>query len=285
MMPRGAAKPPRLPKKEAKAPLLGDRQTSMKQFLARPAPPPVALDTEAGAWPSASAQSEQQYRAGPPHTAAAPRAMPAVSAAAPPAAPLAAPPAAPPPPPLATTLNDEQRQAVEEGDGLVSVEAGPGSGKTRVIVARVLHLLQRRGVPPARVLALTFSSRAAAEMAQRVRVALAGGGGGEGGGGGGSGGGGGGGLLPRICTFHSLCAWLLRRHGEAVGVAADFTVLSEAPRYLPLHAPLPIHPKQAAQAQLLHQPRARQLFVAPRRRPKRSSCARASPSSHPKRRL
>ena len=90
---------------------------------------------------------------------------------------------------------------MEEGDGLVSVEAGPGSGKTRVIVARLLHLLQRRGVPASRVLALTFSSKAAAEMAQRVQAALAGGKGG-----GGSG-------LPRICTFHSLCAWLLHRHG------------------------------------------------------------------------
>ena len=101
---------------------------------------------------------------------------------------------------------------MEEGDGLVSVEAGPGSGKTRVIVARVLHLLQRRGVPAGRILALTFSTKAATEMAQRVRAALAGGGGGG---------------LPRICTFHSLCAWLLHRHGEAVGVASDFTVLSE----------------------------------------------------------
>ena len=105
---------------------------------------------------------------------------------------------------------------MEEGDGLVSVEAGPGSGKTRVIVARVLHLLQRCGVPAGRILALTFSSKAATEMAQRVRAALAGGGGGGGGG------------LPRICTFHSLCAWLLHTHGTAVGVATDYSVMSEA---------------------------------------------------------
>ena len=58
-----------------------------------------------------------------------------------------------------------------DGDGLVSVTAGPGSGKTRVIVARIVHLLQVQQVPASRLLGLTFSNKAAAEMAQRVRGA------------------------------------------------------------------------------------------------------------------
>ena len=146
----------------------------MKQFLTRPAPPPAASDAKAGARPTVSVQSEQEHGDGPPSTAVASRAPHTIATAASPAAKPAAaalqakappptlppPPPLPPPSPLATALNDEQRHAVEEGDGLVSVEAGPGSGKTRVLVARVLHLLRRRGVPAERILALTFSSKA-----------------------------------------------------------------------------------------------------------------------------
>ena len=164
------------PKKRAKAPPLSACQPSMKQFLTRPAPPPAASDAKADARPLVSVQSEQEHGDGPlptsvasraPHTIAIARSPAAKPAAAalqaklpPPTLPPPPPPPLPPPSSLATALNDEQRHAVEEGDGLVSVEAGPGSGKTRVLVARVLHLLRWRGVPAEQILALTFSSKA-----------------------------------------------------------------------------------------------------------------------------
>src|SRR5208283_6135476 len=63
-------------------------------------------------------------------------------------------------------LNDEQKRAVTEGDGAVLVVAGPGSGKTRTIISRICHQLDK-GVPPERILLLTFTNKAAAEMKRR----------------------------------------------------------------------------------------------------------------------
>ena len=120
---------------------------------------------------------------------------------------------------LLAGLNDEQREVVQRGDGLVAVQAGPGSGKTRVIVARVLHLLQKKGAHPKAVLALTFSKKAAAEMAERLKAAA---------GGNGGGGGGGSSSLPTVQTFHAFCASLLRSHGSAVGVTPGFRIAGEA---------------------------------------------------------
>ena len=119
---------------------------------------------------------------------------------------------------LLAGLNDEQREVVQRGDGLVAVQAGPGSGKTRVIVARVLHLLQKKGAHPRAVLALTFSKKAAAEMAERLKAAA---------GGNGGGGGGGSSSLPTVKPF-TFCASLLRSHGSAVGVAPGFRIAGEA---------------------------------------------------------
>lgn len=80
-----------------------------------------------------------------------------------------------------------------------------GSGKTRVIAARVLHLCSSAGVSPADIVALTFTRRAAAELQQRARTAL-----GEPGA-----------ARLRVCTFHTLCAALLRAHGAACLAAGD----------------------------------------------------------------
>ena len=96
-------------------------------------------------------------------------------------------------------LNPEQRKAVEHGEGPLLVIAGPGSGKTRVITQRIVHLLENvPGLRPENILALTFTDKAAGEMRSRV-----------------------GRLLPRldtspqISTFHSFCyGVLLRRHFE-----------------------------------------------------------------------
>lgn len=96
------------------------------------------------------------------------------------------------------------------------VLAGPGTGKTFVIQQRVLHLVRERGVRPEEVLCLTFTERAAEEMAGRIRGALA-----QGGVSG----------APTVSTFHAFCQELLRRHALAADVPRNFRVLS-GPRLL-----------------------------------------------------
>ena len=105
-------------------------------------------------------------------------------------------------------LNSEQRLVAEHGNGFCAVEAGPGSGKTRVITTRIAHL-HHSGVPAWRVLGLTFSRKAAAEMATRLGMAGRSGG-------------------SMISTFHSFCAWVLRKEGTVVGVQSNFRLLDEA---------------------------------------------------------
>jgi DNA helicase-2/ATP-dependent DNA helicase PcrA len=92
-------------------------------------------------------------------------------------------------------LNPEQRQAVEHGEGPLLIVAGPGSGKTRVITERIVHLVQNfPGLQPENILAVTFTDKAAAEMKRRVREALPDA---E--------------TAPHISTFHAFCYEVLRR--------------------------------------------------------------------------
>ncbi len=102
-------------------------------------------------------------------------------------------------------LNDAQKDAVLSTDGPISVLAGAGSGKTRVLTTRIYHLI-RSGVPAERILAVTFTNKAAREMRERLALQL------------------GDAPLPLVATFHGLGRELLQRYGSRIGVPRYFTI-------------------------------------------------------------
>jgi DNA helicase-2/ATP-dependent DNA helicase PcrA len=119
-------------------------------------------------------------------------------------------------PSLIENLNPEQRAAVETTDGPLLILAGAGSGKTRVITSRIAWLIQEKGVAPDSILAVTFTNKASAEMAERVERLL-----------------GHASLTkPLIATFHSMCVRMLRRDIEALkvgneGLTRSFAIYDE----------------------------------------------------------
>ncbi len=112
-------------------------------------------------------------------------------------------------------LNPEQQRAVLETQGPLIVLAGAGSGKTRVLVHKVLYLMQEKGIPGDNILMVTFTNKAAAEMKDRIKSALEISGIKKMG-------------LPTVGTFHSLCARILRRHGKYVGLSHSFRIYDTA---------------------------------------------------------
>ncbi|MFC4273465.1 AAA family ATPase [Sneathiella chungangensis] len=105
-------------------------------------------------------------------------------------------------------LNDGQRAAVEALDGPVLVLAGAGTGKTRVLISRLAHILNLRNVRPWEILAVTFTNKAAAEMQERTANII-----------------GPQAVEIKLGTFHSIGVWLLRRHAELIGIDRNFTIL------------------------------------------------------------
>lgn len=108
-------------------------------------------------------------------------------------------------------LNPAQREAVETTDGALLVLAGAGTGKTKVLTTRLGHLLTTGRAYSSQILSVTFTNKAALEMKKRVSEMLGG--------------------QPVegwwLGTFHSLCARMLRRHAELVGLKTNFTILDD----------------------------------------------------------
>ena len=107
-------------------------------------------------------------------------------------------------------LSDIQREVVRWGEGSLLVLAGPGSGKTRVLTSRAARLLDRSPDERFRILALTFTNKAAHEMSSRLADLAPG-------------------LEERadIHTFHNFCAQVLRQHGIHVGIKPDFAIFGQ----------------------------------------------------------
>jgi DNA helicase-2/ATP-dependent DNA helicase PcrA len=108
-------------------------------------------------------------------------------------------------------LNKEQKEAVIHTQGPAIILAGAGSGKTRVLVHKVLYLIVEKNINPGNILMVTFSNKAAGEMKERIKA-----------------------LLhsfplntsgePTVATFHSLCARILRRSGVKIGIPHNFVI-------------------------------------------------------------
>jgi DNA helicase-2/ATP-dependent DNA helicase PcrA len=106
-------------------------------------------------------------------------------------------------------LNPMQQRAVLHERGPLLILAGAGSGKTRTLTHRVAHLIATHAVPPARLLAVTFTNKAAAELRERVQRLL------------------GSTETPWVATFHSTCVRILRREIAALGYTSDFVIYDD----------------------------------------------------------
>ena len=108
-------------------------------------------------------------------------------------------------------LNEKQKEAVFYLDGPLLIVAGAGSGKTKVLTSRIAHIINNKKAYPNQILAVTFTNKAAKEMQDRVskilkKKAIG---------------------LSWLGNFHSICAKLLRRHSQAVGLNTNFTIIDQ----------------------------------------------------------
>ena len=110
-----------------------------------------------------------------------------------------------------THLNENQKEAIIDLDGPCLIVAGAGSGKTKVLTSRVVHVIKEKKAWPNQILCVTFTNKAAREMQNRImgflneKTSS----------------------LPWLGTFHSVCAKLLRKHAEAVELNSHFTIIDQ----------------------------------------------------------
>ena len=129
-----------------------------------------------------------------------------------------------------SVLNDEQRQAVVHQGKSLLILAGAGSGKTRVITTKIAYLIGEKKVDPYSILAVTFTKKAAQEMAERAHF-----------------------LEPRsvhanLRTFHSFGSWFLRQYTEKAGIHKNFTVYDDEDSATLMHKAMPQLNRQEAKA-------------------------------------
>jgi DNA helicase II / ATP-dependent DNA helicase PcrA len=110
-----------------------------------------------------------------------------------------------------SNLNNNQKEAILSSEGPCLIVAGAGSGKTKVLTTRVVHIIKEKKAWPNQILCVTFTNKAAREMQERIvnllneKITS----------------------LPWLGTFHSVCAKLLRRHAQAVGLNSNFTIIDQ----------------------------------------------------------
>ena len=110
-----------------------------------------------------------------------------------------------------SNLNNNQKEAIMNPDGPCLIVAGAGSGKTKVLTTRVVHIIKEKKAWPNQILCVTFTNKAAREMQNRIgnflneKISS----------------------LPWLGTFHSVSAKFLRRHAEAVGLNSRFTIIDQ----------------------------------------------------------
>ena len=110
---------------------------------------------------------------------------------------------------LIENLNKEQKEAVLSTEGPNLIVAGAGSGKTRVLTTRLIHIINQKKAWPNQILCVTFTNKAAKEMQNRVMRYVKGKSN----------------AVPWLGTFHSISVKFLRRHAEALGYKSNFTIL------------------------------------------------------------
>ena len=110
---------------------------------------------------------------------------------------------------LIENLNKEQKEAVLNTEGPNLIVAGAGSGKTRVLTTRLIHIIHQKKAWPNQILCVTFTNKAAKEMQSRIMHYLKGSSN----------------AVPWLGTFHSISVKFLRRHAEALGYKSNFTIL------------------------------------------------------------
>ena len=108
------------------------------------------------------------------------------------------------------SLNKEQLDPVMDTQGAILVTAGAGSGKTRLLTHRIAYLITEKGVSPYNILAITFTNKAAGEMAERLNQMTSDG------------------QYVWVSTFHSMCAKILRRYAGFLGYTQSFSIYAEA---------------------------------------------------------